>query len=117
MKKLTEAFIERVSSKEHVGIFIEKASFSLKMQSEDNHATLIFSNGSILFDTAQRIENPDAVISGSLESLSLILEGKEKLRTAAGKGQIKIVSTFRKTLFLETLFILAKNNDQLIKIN
>ena len=111
MKKLGEALIERVNSKEHIGIFIEKASLTLKIQSDDDFLTLIFSNGSISFDMAQKTENPDVLISGSYENLSLILEGKEKLRMAEETGKIKIFSTFRNKLFLETLLFLVKNDD------
>lgn len=117
MKKLAEAFIERVNSKEHVEIFIEKASWSLKIQSDDDQITLIFLNGNISIDATQKIENPDVVISGPIECLSLIIEGKEILRTAADNGKIRITSTFRKILFLETLFILAKNYDPVNNFN
>ena len=118
MKKLVEAFIERVNSKEHIGIFIEKASLTLKIQSDNDYLTLIFSNGNISIDIAgQKSENPDVLISGSYESLSLILEGKEILRTAEKTGNIKIFSTFRNTLFLETLFILVKNDDKTNSFN
>lgn len=118
MKKLAEAFIERVNSKGHVEVFIETASLSIKIQSDDEHLTLILSNGGIsITGNAQKIESPDALISGSIDSLSSILEGREHLRAAVEKGEIKLLTTFRNALFLESLFILAKNYDEENSVN
>lgn len=117
MKKLAETFIERVKSKEHIGAFIEKASLSLRLQSNDDYLTFLFINGTISIDTTEKTEKPDALICGSYEILSLILEGKIMLRRAEEQGDIKIFSTFRNTLFLETLFILGKNFEKTNEFN
>ena len=105
---IVEAFVERVNSKEHIEIFMKKASLSLKIQCDEEYLTLIILNGFIKIDTAQKIENPDVFISGTSESLTSIIEGKETLRKLEQTGKIKILSTFRNMLFLETLFILGK---------
>lgn len=108
MEKVATIFIEEVKSKGHVKHLIKDASFSLRIQTEREEVILEFRNGNILIAYPQKIENPDVTIIGSLESLRSIFMGKEKLSEAVNKRKITIKSSFRKLLFLESIFILSK---------
>jgi len=102
------AFIEEVKTKEHIAPLIKTADFSVGIQSEDEFIVLNIVNGNITLFTASFLEEPSIRISGSINNIASILSGKEKLRTAINKREIIIATTFRKLLFLESLFILAK---------
>lgn len=111
MEKLAEKFIEEVKSKGHVKKLINNASFSLCIQTEREVVILVFRNENIFITYPQNNENPDVTIFGSIENLRSIFMGKEKLREAINKRKIQVQSSFRRLLFLESLFILSKNYD------
>lgn len=113
MKELVEKFIEEVKSKGHVKQLINNAdaSFSLLIQTEREVAKLVFDNKNILITYPQYFENPDVTISGSIENLRSIFMGKEKLREAINNKNITVQASFRRLLFLESLFFLSKNCD------
>lgn len=108
MEKLANTFIEEVMSKSHVNHFIKHASFSLCIQTEKEMINFQFSNGSISRSYPQSVENFDVIIVGSSENIRSILSGQEKLRDVIHKRGVRVTTTFRKLLFLESLFILSR---------
>lgn len=112
MKKLVASFINDVKSKDHIILFLKDAAFTFVIQTETESVTLLFSKGDISISPHPNMGNLENVIlSGSFASIASILTGREKLRTAVKNEQISASSTFRKILFLESLFILASKDD------
>ncbi|MBU8880822.1 hypothetical protein BGM26_17865 [Bacillus sp. FJAT-29790] len=71
-----------------------------------------FQKGDISIINGAQFNDFDAVISGSKAVIQSLFTGKRKLRDAVKDEEIIIVSTFRKTLLLESLFLLSKPHDQ-----
>jgi hypothetical protein len=108
MRDAAAAFIDEVKSKTHLNQLLKDLVFSICLKAENERIPLSVRNGEILMDHNNNDEIYDAIISGPRDSIQAILTGKEKLRDAMRWNDVTVTSTFRKLLFLESLFYLSK---------
>jgi len=108
MRDAAAAFIDEVKSKTHLNQLLKDLVFSICLKAENERIPLSVRNGEIVMDYNNNDEIYDAIISGPRDSIQAILTGKEKLRDAMRWNDVTVTSTFRKLLFLESLFYLSK---------
>ncbi|MBP2240417.1 putative sterol carrier protein [Cytobacillus eiseniae] len=107
MQEIADAFINELETKSHIGSLLSEASFSLCIRSDDEEIHLLFQNGGLTVYPAFSNNCVDVLLAGSKENIRSVLMGKERLRSAMNTRRVKVQSTFRKILFLESLFILS----------
>lgn len=107
---MAAAFIEEVKRKGHISCLLKDVSFSLCMETGKNKVPIMFRDGAILISSPYHDESYDVTISGTEESIHSVLIGEERLRSAMKARKLTVKSTFRRILFLESLFILSKRH-------
>lgn len=110
MEELVTAFIHEVKTKEHLAVFLKGNSFSLGIRTENEKMCIRFRNGDVSICSPDPNHTYDVLISGSKDRICSVLMGNEKLRNAMKTKTIFVDSTFRKILFLESLFCLSKQH-------
>ncbi|MGN7426976.1 hypothetical protein ACTHO5_15235 [Cytobacillus praedii] len=108
MKEVTAAFIHEVKTKGHLAVFLKGVSFTLCIRTKDEILCIRFQNGDVEICPPEPANTYDVLITGTEERISSILMGNEKLRSAIRAKNILVDSTFRRLLFLESLFLLSR---------
>ncbi|MED3573767.1 hypothetical protein [Cytobacillus praedii] len=108
MKEVTAAFIHEVKTKGHLAVFLKGVSFTLCIRTKDEILCIRFQNGDVKICPSEPANTYDVLITGTEERISSILMGNEKLRSAIRAKKILVDSTFRRLLFLESLFLLSR---------
>ncbi|MED3549578.1 hypothetical protein [Cytobacillus praedii] len=108
MKEVTAAFIHEVKTKGHLAVFLKGVSFTLCIRTKDDILCIRFQNGDVTICPPEPANTYDVIITGTEERISSILMGNEKLRNAIRAKNILVDSTFRRLLFLESLFLLSR---------
>ncbi|WP_102273959.1 hypothetical protein [Cytobacillus massiliigabonensis] len=108
MKEVTAAFIHEVKSKGHLAVLLKGMSFILCIRTKDDILYIQFQNGDVEICPPDQNHTYDVLIAGSKDRISSILMGNEKLRSSIRAKNILVDSTFRRLLFLESLFLLSK---------
>lgn len=105
---MASEFLEEVNKKSHIKRLIQEASFLICLKAGNEEIPFEIRGGNIFIHSADQNSTYDAIISGSLESINIILTGGEKLREAMKWKKVSVETTFRKLLLLESLFYLCK---------
>ncbi|MBS4190657.1 hypothetical protein KHA94_10725 [Bacillus sp. FJAT-49705] len=108
MVELATAFIEEVKLNGHINQLLRGTAFSICLKSENEEIPLLFRDGEITVHFPDPDQIYDAIITGPKERIYSILTGQEKLRDVISRSGITVEATFRKILFLESLFFLCK---------
>ncbi len=108
LKEVTAAFIHEVKTKGHLAVFLKGVSFTLCIRTKDDILYIRFQNGDVKICPSEPANTYDVIITGTEERISSILMGNEKLRNAIRAKNILVDSTFRRLLFLESLFLLSR---------
>jgi hypothetical protein len=106
VKDLTDVFIRELKAKGHLGYFLRKSNFSLLIKAGNISIPLEILNGEIR--KASHTSHFDVEVSGSEEAVLSLISGELKLRDSLSQNKIKMETTFRKKLFLESFFCLGK---------
>lgn len=106
MKDLPDVFIRELKSKGHLVYFLRKSNFSLLIKAGKISIPLEIMNGEIR--KASHTGHFDVEVSGSEEAVLSLILGELKLRDALFQNKIKMETTFRKKLLLESFFCLGK---------
>ncbi|KAB2334768.1 hypothetical protein F7731_13450 [Cytobacillus depressus] len=109
MGSLVTEFIEVMNEKTHLRKLFRDSTFSLCIKAGNKEIPLTFHDGNSSVKIASQHQSFDATISGSEEIIHSILEGEQKLRDAVKGKDVATDATFRRLLFLESLFLLCKN--------
>ncbi|WP_313803774.1 hypothetical protein [Cytobacillus sp.] len=110
MKEVTAAFIHEVKTKGHLAIFLKGVFFTLCIRTKDEILCIQFQNGDVKICQPDPSNSYDVLISGSKDQVCSIIKGNEKLRNAIRNKKILVDSSFRRVLFLESLFLLSKQD-------
>ena len=113
MEKTIKSFLQTINERSHVLQLIKNTELLVTFVSMEKSIPIAIKNGKIFLskDTDSTLINYE--ISGDIEQL---LEGEETLRYLVRKGRLKISAPFRTILLLESMFYLAKANQNLKKI-
>ncbi|RBP91320.1 hypothetical protein DFO70_108102 [Cytobacillus firmus] len=106
MKDLPDVFIRELKAKGHLGYFLRKSNFSLLIKAGNISIPLKILNGEIR--KAGHTSHFDVEIYGSEKAVLSLILGELKLRDALSQNIIKMETTFREKLLLETFFCLGK---------
>ncbi|WP_042461781.1 SCP2 sterol-binding domain-containing protein [Neobacillus dielmonensis] len=115
MLDVINTFLLIVRGRTDILPLIEQADIQLQINSEQQTILLKIKNGAISIE-AEKDNLPNVTISGHQSALTLLFEGKEKLRILQKNGALKVTAPLRTTLMLESLFYLVKADPQLAKI-
>lgn len=107
---MTAAFIHEVKTKGHLTVFLKGVFFTLCIQTKDEIICVQFQNGDVKICPPDPSNSYDVLISGSKDQVCSIIKGNEKLRNAIRNRKILVDSSFRRVLFLESLFLLSKQS-------
>lgn len=101
-----QKFLMSINKRGHVLKLIERLELNIRLVIDQKDFVLAFANGtvSLLEDT----KDTEVTISGHQDSVSLLVEGKEKLRSLIKEGQLQVAASFRAVLLLESIFYLTK---------
>ncbi|RFU70083.1 hypothetical protein D0469_07830 [Peribacillus saganii] len=105
IEELLALLKDNIKDRKHLKSLIQQKNIRVHFISgeEESHFTLSGSEDAREGDT-----NRDVIISGNLQSIHEILNGKARLQTMMRRGDIKVTGRFREILFLESLFLLCK---------
>lgn len=111
MIETVQTFIQTVKEKAHMHPLINKADFLIDFVTEGNRVSLCFMHGdvSIIKTGTERLAE-SYEMSGRECEMKMLLEGKEKLRFLEAKKFLAIKAPFRTILLLESIFYLAKKD-------
>ncbi|WP_077214603.1 hypothetical protein [Bacillus dakarensis] len=106
MRKLMEMFVEEVNRRKHLSSLLKDVCITVEIKSGQELLFLVVEDEtlSIVNKVDKRI---NVKINGDQEVLSSLLLGEIKLREAKRRNLLLVESTFRTSLFLESLFKLA----------
>ncbi|WP_442596005.1 hypothetical protein [Neobacillus sp. D3-1R] len=93
-----------------VQLFIDSQEFMITFEIGHEEMTVLFQNGMIEITKMVKAQIPQIYIKGNLESIEKLLKGQCSLRELISQQFIIVEATFRKILFLETLFKLAHSD-------
>lgn len=97
--------IDEVNARGHLVSLLEKGSITVHLIVDQEESYLVIDKGKLtLLNSVERV---DAVIDCDEQVLRSLLFGEQRLREAIKNKSVRIRSTFRITLFLETLFKLS----------
>ena len=102
-------FLTKVKEQRHILPLIENADLRVNINTNQHSIQLVIKNGTIF-----TLQNQPAKyeISGDLNAMTQLLEGKKRLRTL----KLSISAPLRTTLLLESLFYLTKAQEDFVKI-
>ncbi|MCM3705532.1 MULTISPECIES: hypothetical protein [Cytobacillus] len=106
MRDLPDVFIRELKTKGHLGFFLRKSNFSLRIIAGNICIPLKISNGEIR--KASHTGHFDLEISGSEEAVLSLITGEVILRDAISRNEILMETTYRNKLLLESFFCLGK---------
>ncbi|WP_462411091.1 SCP2 sterol-binding domain-containing protein [Neobacillus sp. Marseille-QA0830] len=109
-------FLLTVRGRADILPLIDNAEIQLDISCEQKSIMLKIKNGEISIAAEKDSRLQKVTICGSLSAITLMLEGKEKLRILQKNGALKVTAPLRATLMLESLFYLVKADPQLAKI-
>jgi hypothetical protein len=116
MEKSVQAFLLKVNEQKHVLQLLQKIeNLTIRLVAEHSSTAFVITNTGIynLQNVAETVDTCD--VYGEITDLQDLLSGKEKLRVLVRDGKIRISSSFRTVLFLESLFYLTKLEIPLVK--
>ncbi|MDP4086354.1 MAG: SCP2 sterol-binding domain-containing protein [Bacillota bacterium] len=109
MIESANAFLRSVNEKAHLLQLFNKINFlKISLVSENENVYFALTNGKIELLNSNIEHVSSYEITGDLQAIIDLLEGKEKLRSLILSGRLETSASFRTTLLLESLFFLAK---------
>jgi hypothetical protein len=118
MFETMNTFLQAVKEREHIHPLIQQADLRVSLLCDQHQPIqLVIKNGEIvtLLDS-ESTEQPRNEISGNLTAMEQLLEGKERLRVLERNSHLKVTSSLRTTLLLESIFYLTKAQNDFAKI-
>jgi hypothetical protein len=117
MIEALQTFLAMIKEQEHLLPLIHNANLHVALQTKQETILLAIKNGKISTLPELANQQEKIVISGNINAMEQLLEGKETLRVLASLGQLKVSAPFRTTLLLESIFYLTNPQErQLVKI-
>jgi hypothetical protein len=115
MIEAVQGFMEAVRERSHVRKLIENVDMlNIRIITENKNSVLAIRHSEILLlDDLEN--NVTCTISGQEESLNILLAGKEKLRNLVKAGKLEVTSSFRSLLLMESIFLLTKRDEEIVK--
>ncbi len=108
MKDTVQLFIDEIKNKPHVQPLITKANLSIELITEVERVSMGFFDGAVCMNPNDRVLYKNWQMTGREEGMVALLAGQEKLRSLAEKKVLTIKAPFRTILLLESIFYLAK---------
>ncbi|GHH97624.1 SCP2 sterol-binding domain-containing protein [Neobacillus kokaensis] len=109
-------FVHALKNQAHILPLIKHADLQVNIEANGIGAIMVFYNGEISVQAAEKEQLARYKITGSQDAIKLLLEGKEKLRELEQSGSLKVNTPLRTSLLLESLFYLTKPDHYLEKI-
>lgn len=111
-----QRFLVKMQQQEHVYPLIRQADVHINLRCETNVVQLVIKNGAVFI-----LQNPSEQqsvyeISGNEAAMKQLIEGTTRLRLLEQKGEIKVDTSLRIALLLESLFYLTKAQENFAKI-
>lgn len=103
---LLRRMVDEVNEREHLTPLLNGASMTVQFVQERSSIFLVVENGKLTLKE-KNDEKVDATIMSEPEVMKSLILGEIKLREAYKNNLLKLNSTFRTSLFLETLFKLS----------
>lgn len=108
-------FADELNNRGHLTSILKGVKLYVQLNWENGSHFITIENGKV--EVLEQIEGEiGAIISGEKGVLEDILIGKLKLRNASRNNEIELKSTFRTSLFLESLFYLARQDELIEKV-
>ncbi|WP_413307500.1 hypothetical protein AA0X95_07825 [Bacillus sp. 1P10SD] len=116
MIEAIQKFLVKMQQQEHVYPLIHQAEVQVNLRCEHQVVQLVIKNGAVFI-----LQNPSAQqsiyeISGNEAAMKQLIEGTTRLRLLEQKREIKVDTSLRIALLLESLFFLTKAQEDLAKI-
>ncbi len=115
MLESIQTFIESMRAREHVKLLIAETDLTICFISKENATMMVMKKGEV--DIIKEVNHESAIeISGDEGAIKALLRGRETLRALVKKELLEVSIPFRTILLLESLFYLAKKDEQQSKI-
>lgn len=98
--------VEEVNTRGHLCPLLKGNNISVTLSTEEENALLIIKDGK-LSTSEWSDKKSDVYISGTKNIMMALINGEIKLRNASSNNQVKLHSTLRSALLLESVFFLA----------
>lgn len=95
-----------VNTREHLKAFLNDVSLTVFIESEKTGALLTIKDG-ILHCREEKVVEADVILKSNETVLEKIFSGFLSLRMAERRNEVVLQSSYRKTLFLDSIFRLA----------
>jgi hypothetical protein len=111
-----QKFLVKMQQQEHVYPLIHQAEVHVNLRCEQQVVQFVIKNGAVFI-----LQNPSEQqiayeISGSEAAMKQLIEGSSRLRVLEQKGEVKVDTSLRIALLLESLFYLTKAQEEYAKI-
>ncbi|MDR6121781.1 hypothetical protein QFZ87_001378 [Bacillus sp. SLBN-46] len=116
MIEAIQKFLVKMQQQGHVYPLIHQAEVHVNLRCEQEVVQLVIKNGAV-FILQNPMEQQSAYeISGSEAAMKQLIEGTSRLRVLEQKGEMKVNTSLRIALLLESLFYLTKAQEDFAKI-
>ncbi|MEH7439134.1 hypothetical protein V7182_16795 [Neobacillus drentensis] len=116
MIEAIQKFLVKMQQQGHVYPLIHQAEVHVNLRCEKEVVQLVIKNGAVFILQNPSEEQSTYEISGSEAAMKQIIEGTSRLRVLEQKGEIKVDTSLRISLLLESLFYLTKAQEDFAKI-
>ncbi|MGG3564399.1 hypothetical protein ABES03_22680 [Neobacillus rhizosphaerae] len=116
MIKSIQKFLVKMQKQGHVYQLIKQAEVHVNLRCEEQVVQLVIKNGAV-FILQNPLEQHNAYeVRGNEAAMKQLIEGTSRLRVLEQKGEIKVDTSLRIALLLESLFYLTKAQEDFAKI-
>lgn len=100
--------VDEWNNRNHLLPFLKKGPIVVCINTEDETFFIHINNGKVELLLEGEHPHIDAELQGKKEILLSLLRGEMKLRQAKASNLVRLKSSFRTELYLETMFFLVK---------
>ncbi len=116
MNEIIQRFLRSINERGHILQLVTNKELAITIVCGQQTNTIGFKNGTSFIPHTAGDPAASYYISGEMEAIKQLLEGKETLRYLVRKGWITISAPFRTILLLEAIFYLTKSDENFQKI-
>jgi len=108
VKELIEYFVKNLEHKKHIYELLDRVKLVLTIGNERESCSIYIDNGMVSMSPIVMEKNPmKVIIQGNCEAISLLLNGRLKLREGTIRDELQVMGSFRNKLLLESVFYLG----------
>jgi hypothetical protein len=113
MEEMIQVFLSAIKKRDHVLKLIENLDgLKIKLVCENAEGLLVFHRGEVFSLVDKDDRAVTYVIEGQRNSIYILLEGNQKLRTLIQNKKLRLTAPFRTILLIESIFYLTKPEEK-----